>query len=173
MKHLQLLKTKPIISFVVCLFLCSCQNDEILDQKPASDRDSMSKSEILKVASDQNDSLNSTSEESVKAEISGSEAQLQDLILRYRTRWTSEGYTIVEYREAKAKNIIPSEVRDRFQNNLGVYANHEYDQEGYAFILYKYDLRYSANVYVLQVLEDCYIGVIPNKYTQADFYINR
>lgn len=172
MKYLQSIKTKPIISFVICLFLFSCQHDEILDQKPANGTGPMNQSEILSVTNKQNDLSDNSSEESVNAGAQGSEAQLMDLILRYRAQWNSEGYSIEDYKIAK-ENLIPYAVKDRFHQNLLFYANKNYNQESYAFVIYKYDPRYSARVYILQVLEDCPSSIIPNKYTQADSYIDR
>lgn len=171
MKYLQSIKTKPIISFVICLFLFSCQHDELLDQTLTNGTEPMNQSEILSVTNEQNDLSNNSSEESVNAGIQGREDQLKDLILRYRSQWTSEGYYIEEYK--RSGDIIPDVVKDQFYQNLLFYANKYYDKESYAFVIYKYEPRYSAWVYKLQVLEDCPGDIIPNRYTQADSYIDR
>ncbi len=100
----------------------------------------------------------------------GANQQVQDLIERSVARWQSEGYTVVPYTEFKtSSNPLPQEIEVRFQENLVKYANKEFGGEHNSFVIYKREYYYST-VYILQVIEDCPSGIIPNKFTKADTY---
>lgn len=95
--------------------------------------------------------------------------QIDDLIKRSIARWQSEGYTVVPYTEFKTSNPLPSEIISRFQENLVRYASREFGGEHNSFVIYKREYYYST-IYILQVVEDCPGGIIPNKFTSADTY---
>lgn len=97
--------------------------------------------------------------------------RLKDLILRKKNEWSAAGYTIMSYAEFKDRKPLPSEIMDRFQQNLLFYANKEIGGESTSFVIYKREIY--GLVYELQVLEDTAGQAFPNKFTRADTYTDR
>lgn len=97
--------------------------------------------------------------------------QVQDLILRSISEWSSQGYTVVTYSGFKYQSLVPQSVIDRFQQNLLKYMNKEYGEESNSFVIYK-NISYGIQ-YQLMVIEDCAGQCIPNRYIVADSYVER
>lgn len=164
MKYLQSLKIKQLISFVICLFLCSCQNDEVLEQRPINGTEPIDQNESLNISSDQK-SLLDISEEYVKGgKVEGTYAEIEDLLMRSVSSWRSEGYTVMNYSDFKNSTHISSEIKSKYQESLLRYANKNYNQEAYSFVISKQGST------LLQVLEDCPSDIIPNKYTPVSVH---
>lgn len=96
--------------------------------------------------------------------------RLQALIARKTGEWSAAGYSIMTYTEFMSRRPLPSEIMARFYQNFQRYSNKEYGGENTTFVIYK---QVSNGIlYELQVLEDTAGQAFPNKYTQADTYVD-
>lgn len=105
-------------------------------------------------------------EQKVQVLNSDANQQIQDLILRSTREWTAAGYTVMCYQDFVSQSSVPNDAKDRLQLYLYRYANKNFDQVAYSFVIYKMN-GYICN-YELRVLEDCPAPIIPQRYTLAD-----
>lgn len=110
-----------------------------------------------------------TVEQSKQISVMNANEQIQDLIMRSMSEWSSAGYTVMTYQSFKNQSPLSSDIMRRFEQSYSRYVNKTYGNENNSFVIYK---RTNTGVqYLLQVIEDCPSNYVPNKFTQADSYI--